>query len=73
MVMNVDHIADRLNTVKTDADIAAELRAEMAPHIAEVCKVMEKAHSSGMQISFALNPDAFGRYIPPFVNITKAL
>ena len=71
--MNVDHIAERLNTVKTDADIAAELRAEIAPHIANVCKVMEKSLTLGMQISFALNPDGFGRYIPPFVNVTKAL
>lgn len=59
--------------VKTDADIAAELREEITPHMNALCKVMEKSLTHGMQISFAMNPDAFGRYIPPFINITKAL
>lgn len=58
---------------QTDADLAQEIRDEMAPHLAALCKCMDKARSHGMQAGFSLVPDAFGRHNPPFVIITKAL
>ena len=59
--------------VKTDADLAAELRAEMSPILGEVCKVLDKARAAGMKIDFMIQPDQFGRHVLPHVQITKAL
>lgn len=58
---------------KTDADLARELRAEIAPHLAEVCKVLDKARAAGVRLEFQLAADAFGRHVPPYVTVTKSL
>lgn len=58
---------------KSDAQIAQEIRDEMAPHLAALCKCLDKARAHGMQAQFNLLPDSFGRHNPPFVIITKAL
>ena len=63
----------KLTRVQTDSDIADDLRAEMTPLLAEVCKVLDKARSAGLKIDFQLVQDAFGRHVPPPVLITKAL
>lgn len=58
---------------KTDADLARELREEIAPHLAGFCAVMDKARAAGLRVDFAIQPDAFGRHIPPHVVVTKSL
>jgi len=50
-----------------------DLRAEMTPLLAEVCKVLDKARVAGMKIDFMLQPDQFGRHVLPHIQITKAL
>ena len=74
--VNIDGAVDRSPVVplrKTDAQIAQELRDEMAPHLAALCKVLDKARANGLRTEFNLMPDAFGRHNPPYVTITKAL
>lgn len=62
-----------LETAKTDADLARDLREEIGPHLAAVCAVMDKARAAGLRLDFGLQPDAFGRHIPPHVIVTKSL
>jgi hypothetical protein len=73
MVADFDNPRPILSAVRTDADIANDLRAEIAPHLVEVCKILDKARSAGLKIDFQLVQDAFGRHVPPPVLITKAL
>lgn len=58
---------------RNEATIAQELRDEIASHLAAVCRIMDKARASGLKIDFAIQSDAFGRSIPPYVVITKSL
>lgn len=62
-----------MNQQKTDADLARDLREEIAPHLVEVCKILDKARRLGLMLNFPLQPDAFGRHIPPYVTVTKSI
>ena len=65
--------APKLSRVRTDADLAQELRDEIAPHMVEICKIMDKARLAGLKLDFGFGQDAFGRHILPHVLVTKAL
>lgn len=73
--IGVDNIGNVvfMNQQTTDADRARELREEIAPHLAGLCAVMDKARAAGLRVDFAIQPDAFGRHIPPHVVVTKSL
>jgi hypothetical protein len=62
-----------VSVLRTEAVIAKELREEIAPPLAEICRIMDKARAAGLKIDFAIQTDAFGRNIPPYVVITKSL
>lgn len=59
--------------MKTDADVARDLRAEAAPLLAEIAKLMDSARAHGMIMSFTISPDQFGRNRAGEVTIVKAL
>lgn len=60
-------------SVKTDADIAQDLRDEITPHLADMCKILDKARAAGLKVEFQVAQDSFGRHVVPPVMITKAL
>lgn len=57
---------------KSDAQIAAELRLELAPLIGQVCEIMDHAKQVGITVNFNIAPDMFGRSAAT-VHIVKAL
>lgn len=59
--------------LRTEADIAKDLRDEIAPPLAEICRIMDKARAAGLKIDFSIQTDPFGRNVPPHVLITKSL
>jgi hypothetical protein len=71
--IGVNEHGDVVFPFRNDTMIAQELRDEIAPHLAAVCRIMDKARASGLKIDFAIQSDAFGRNIPPYVVITKSL
>lgn len=71
--MNVEHISAELSRVRTDADLARELREEVMPHLLAACAVVEKAKTSGLVLNFAFGPDMFGRLSPQNVVVSKPL
>lgn len=73
--MTLAEIADdeTVATFRTEADIAKELRDELAEPLAAICRVMDKARASGLKVDFSIQSDAFGRFVPPYVMITKSL
>ena len=76
MKIHPDDSSDEESTIvpfRTDAQLAQELRDEIAPHMAEICRIMDKARAAGLKLDFGFGQDAFGRHIPPHVLITKAL
>jgi len=60
-------------TGKRDEDIAAELKAELRPHIEAAAAVMNKASSHGMQICFQLARDQYGRNFIQTIDVVKPL
>jgi hypothetical protein len=71
--IGVTEHGDVVFQLRTEAVIAKELRDEIAPPLAEICRIMDKARAAGLKIDFAIQSDAFGRNIPPYVVITKSL
>lgn len=62
-----------LETRKTDADLAIELRAEMRPHLDELCKIITRASQMGLMVNFAIGKDQFGRTICPEIAVVRPL
>lgn len=71
--IGVTEHGDVVFQLRTEAVIAKELREEIAPPLAEICRIMDKARAVGLKIDFAIQSDAFGRNVPPHVLITKSL
>jgi len=46
---------------KTDADLAAELRAMLRPLLEEVVLHLNSASQSGLQVNFQIGRDGYGR------------
>lgn len=62
-----------LQPLKSDADLARELRDEVMPHLLAACAVVEKAKTSGLVLNFGFGPDTFGRVSPQNVVVSKPL
>lgn len=58
---------------KTDAQIAAELRADLATAAAQVIAVVERAKTAGLCITFNIGPDNYGRTSLKDVAVVKPL
>jgi hypothetical protein len=58
---------------KTDADLAAEFRAELRPLVEQIAKIMERARRHGLNTGFAITWDAYGRAIVQQIDVTRPL
>jgi hypothetical protein len=62
-MLKVADPADNVQPLRTDAIIASELRAELGPLLEQLCIVMSKARADGFEVSWAIQPDSFGRHL----------
>ena len=58
---------------KSDAVIAAEIKAEANEVLKKVVEIMERARNNGMNLSFTINPDQFGRMALQPIILVKIL
>jgi hypothetical protein len=58
---------------KRDEDIAAELKAELRPHLEAIVALQNKAAGHGMQIGFQLARDQYGRNFVQTIDVVKPL
>lgn len=63
---------DNVETIRTDAVKAAEIRAEMTPLLEQVCLILNRARAEGLTVGFSCNPDQYGRYRPD-IGVLKPL
>jgi len=49
--------------LRTDAVIAQELREKIGPLLDQICKIASEARADGYEISWAIQPDSFGRHL----------
>lgn len=57
---------------KTDAQLADELRRDLALHIDPICHLIDRAKASGLTVNFNIAPDPYGRSCAT-IHIVKAL
>lgn len=62
-----------LQTVKTDSDIAKELRARITAELERVCPICDEAAEYGMQVAFSLGLNQFGKTVVHQITISKPL
>ena len=62
-----------LSRVKTDAEIAGELRTDCMPHLEALCRLMEKARAHNMELQFNTGFDQFGRARVVALNVVRSL
>lgn len=62
-----------METKSTDIELAQSLREALDGPLREVCRIRDLARASGLRADFQFAEDQFGRSIPPYVSITKAL
>jgi len=58
---------------KSDKDIADDLRERMIPALQVLCDLMREADFSGMQTSFNIARDQYGKLCVQALNIVKVL
>jgi hypothetical protein len=63
MLKAVDDDTGNVQPIRTDAVIAAELRAEIGPLLDQICVIMSKARIEGYEVTWAIMPDSFGRHM----------
>lgn len=59
--------------MKTDADLAAAFRAELAPLMDQVCDILNRARKEGLILNFNVAPDQFGRVRVAEVSVVRPL
>jgi hypothetical protein len=62
-MLKVAEQSDNVQPLRTDAVIAAELRAEIGPLLDQILAVMSKARAEGFEVSWMIQPDSFGRQL----------
>lgn len=62
-----------LDKAKTDVEKAAAYRAELRPLLEKVVAVLQRARNEGMNISWAMGPDQYGRMQVPNIDVTRPL
>ena len=63
----------QLVTGRTDADLAAEIRAELNAALAPVALILDRARQNGLTVSFGVNPDQYGRFRISDIGIVRPL
>lgn len=70
--MAEDHLKS-VTTLKTEADLAREIKDELRPLAERVAIVMEKAARLGMQPNYTITPNAFGKFIVSEITVMKQI
>lgn len=75
MTNNIEHKASgSVVTLKTEADIAADLKERYFQAMRAAADVMDEARRHGMLIQFGgIQADQFGRHFVPAVGVVKML
>jgi len=55
--------SSNVQPLRTDAVIAVELRAAVGPLLDQLCSLMSSARAEGYEMSWAIQPDSFGRHL----------
>lgn len=64
----------KLVPTRPDSEIAAEIRAELAPLLDQVATILGRARQShGLQVQFNIAPDNFGRMRCQEIIVTRPL
>ena len=58
---------------KSDADLAAQYRAELAPLLDQVCDIFGRARKDGIVLDFNIGADQYGRMRVNEVSAVKLL
>ena len=58
---------------KSDADLATEYRAELAPILEQVCDIFSRARKDGIILNFNISADQYGRMRVNEVSAVKPL
>lgn len=72
MGLQVSEVA-QLVPNKGDAEVAAEIRADLKPLLEQVAVVMARARKAGFNTGWSIGWDAYGRPIVNAIDITKPL
>ena len=59
--------------LKSDTDIAHELREAARPHLEAITELMNSAQSQGMALNFAIQPNSFGKSRVIDISVVKLL
>ena len=62
-----------VSTGKSETEVATELKARLRTELEAICKTMNEARSHGMQLSFNIGIDGFGRQVITALEATKPL
>jgi len=62
-----------LNVVpgKSDADVAADIKAAMLEALKPVCKAIDDAKTKGFVVTFNLGPDYAGHHVVALLTVAK--
>jgi hypothetical protein len=63
----------KIAPTKSDKELAADLRMKMEYALNAVCEIMREADQTGLQISFNLGRDQYGRQAITALNIVRPL
>lgn len=59
--------------VVTDAEFAAQIRADLQEPLTAICEIMGRARQRGLNLTFNVGPDSFGRIKITDINIIRPL
>lgn len=57
----------------TDAERAAAIRAELAPVLDQVCVLLNKARSDGLNVNFTISFDPYGKQRVMTIDVMRLL
>lgn len=63
----------KLETMKTEKEVVADLRARTEAKLAEVALILDDANRAGMRITFNIGVDGFGRNVVQSLEIMKPM
>ncbi len=62
-----------VETLRTEAQKAADYRAEIMPILDQACEIISRARKEGLIIGFNISPDQYGRSRVAEITIVKPL
>jgi hypothetical protein len=62
-----------LPTASNDRDRAADYRARLAPVLEQAATILNEAAREGIEVSFQMPRDQYGRWTIPTINVVRVL